>query len=877
MWSPVLSVFSELLEKSEDPKIIALCVEGFKSCIILTGLHSMDTERDTFVSSLAKFTNLTALREIKEKNAQCLKAIIYLASKHGNLLRKSWLFVLECISKIDYYLNRLQNASKENDARTDITDQIELNKSEIIRGIVDVHTINCIFSRSSSFELEEIMDFIMCICKTSDEELKSPQLQGTYSLQKLVEVAHFNLDRIKFIWSQIWNVTREYISNVAIHSAPEIAFFAVDSLKQLSLKFLIKEELSNLEFQKEFLRPFGTIFQRVENNDIKELVLTCCSYIISHVGDKLKSGWKTILDILGLGAESDKKNIIHYSFSISENIMNESLDSLKELLSEFIILLIKFSKCKSEEIAVKALEYLKKMIIRMIQDAGSKPLFDADNDTILEKSQSAEQEEGSKEVTTEGAEGEGDDVPPSALSEGNWITLLTSLFTLCSDSKKKIRREGTTILFEILKSYGKEFSQDFWQVVLSGVIKPLFDEIQYYFQSKNEEELLSYNDSCREIFSNMIDVYYIYYDKLSCFTEDFLKILMHCIDNPKGNLAKISINALKQLITQCHNKFSENEWSMMVNICSEIVENTTPYQLLEYQTGKHSARGDRPNKKSVSISSEECLTQCIVQLLMIALIKDVADTYDQYLSDDQLKRILETLNASYQFAKNFNDQIYLRYCLWKNGLMREMDQLPGLLKQGKEALGAYILILHKLYERNSIKPDADPSIKKQYLDEFLTLGLNLMKTICVKSDEYITRIKERATKPEYLGVESPLRISDEIFSFEDQTLKESFTRQSDKLTVIELEKEIMHSRTILSVVFLPKLEFIDVTEVKERMKELVGQLVDVSFYCTPKPLAIGETSSQAWKVYAVNDESLILIRVILNKYFEYNFSNMKSE
>ena len=61
------------------------------------------------------------------------------------------------------------------------------------------------------------------------------------------------------------------------------------------------------------------------------------------------------------------------------------------------------------------------------------------------------------------------------------------------------------------------------------------------------------------------------------------------------------------------------------------------------------------------------------------------------------------------------------------------------------------------------------------------------------------------------------------------------------------------------------------------MKELVRQLVDVSFYCTPKPLAIGETSSQAWKIYAINDESLILIRVILNKYFEYNFSKMSEK
>lgn len=54
------------------------------------------------------------------------------------------------------------------------------------------------------------------------------------------------------------------------------------------------------------------------------------------------------------------------------------------------------------------------------------------------------------------------------------------------------------------------------------------------------------------------------------------------------------------------------------------------------------------------------------------------------------------------------------------GLMREMDQLPGLLKQGKEALGAYILILYKLYERKLKIPDQDPSAKQQYLDEFIT-------------------------------------------------------------------------------------------------------------------------------------------------------------
>ena len=93
----------------------------------------------------------------------------------------------------------------------------------------------------------------------------------------------------------------------------------------------------------------------------------------------------------------------------------------------------------------------------------------------------------------------------------------------------------------------------------------------------------------------MIDVYYIFYNKLACFTEDFIHILVHCIENPKGNLAKISINALKHFITECHSKFSEKEWSTMVKVCSEIVQNTMPYQLLEFQTGgKNSARDGRP-------------------------------------------------------------------------------------------------------------------------------------------------------------------------------------------------------------------------------------------------------------------------------------------
>jgi brefeldin A-inhibited guanine nucleotide-exchange protein len=62
----------------------------------------MPTERDAFVSSLSKFTQISTLKEIKEKNLDCVAGLIQLAVYDGNFLGNSWYYVLDCISKVDY-------------------------------------------------------------------------------------------------------------------------------------------------------------------------------------------------------------------------------------------------------------------------------------------------------------------------------------------------------------------------------------------------------------------------------------------------------------------------------------------------------------------------------------------------------------------------------------------------------------------------------------------------------------------------------------------------------------------------------------------------------------------------------------------------------
>lgn len=58
------------------------------------------------------------------------------------------------------------------------------------------------------------------------------------------------------------------------------------------------------------------------------------------------------------------------------------------------------------------------------------------------------------------------------------------------------------------------------------------------------------------------------------------------------------------------------------------------------------------------------------------------------------------LNKSYDYAHEFNKLVYLRYVLWKNGLMSDMINLPGLIKHERESFSGIIKINYELWMRD---------------------------------------------------------------------------------------------------------------------------------------------------------------------------------
>lgn len=67
------------------------------------------------------------------------------------------------------------------------------------------------------------MDFVQALCDVSSEEIKSSGLSQhprLFSLQKLVEIAYYNMNRIRLEWSNLWDILGEHFNQVGYSGPP---------------------------------------------------------------------------------------------------------------------------------------------------------------------------------------------------------------------------------------------------------------------------------------------------------------------------------------------------------------------------------------------------------------------------------------------------------------------------------------------------------------------------------------------------------------------------------------------------------------------------------------------------------------------------------
>lgn len=72
-WGPMLAAFSMTLDQTDDKLATSLCLQGFRYAVHVTAVMGMQTQRDAFVTSMAKFTYLHNAADMKQKNVDAVK------------------------------------------------------------------------------------------------------------------------------------------------------------------------------------------------------------------------------------------------------------------------------------------------------------------------------------------------------------------------------------------------------------------------------------------------------------------------------------------------------------------------------------------------------------------------------------------------------------------------------------------------------------------------------------------------------------------------------------------------------------------------------------------------------------------------------------
>jgi brefeldin A-inhibited guanine nucleotide-exchange protein len=94
----------------------------------------------------------------------------------------------------------------------------EAHSSPVIRvaDLMDPMEVNDMFVRSERLNSEAVVQFVRALCSVSLEEIAGERPR-VFALTKIVEIAHFNMNRIRLVWTRIWNVLADYFVTVGCH------------------------------------------------------------------------------------------------------------------------------------------------------------------------------------------------------------------------------------------------------------------------------------------------------------------------------------------------------------------------------------------------------------------------------------------------------------------------------------------------------------------------------------------------------------------------------------------------------------------------------------------------------------------------------------
>ncbi|OEL17658.1 Brefeldin A-inhibited guanine nucleotide-exchange protein 1 [Dichanthelium oligosanthes] len=721
----------------------------------------METQRDAFVTSVAKFTYLHCAADMKQKNVDAVKAIISIAIEDGDYLQEAWEHILTCLSRFEHLhllgegaptdasfltvplidseekiqkstsssskrTNALQNpavmaavrggsydsTTAKNNASPLVTpEQINSFISNInLLDQIGIFELNHIFAHSPRLNSDAIVAFVKALCKVSMTELHSPTDPRIFCLTKIVEIAHYNMNRIRLVWSRIWKVLSDFFVSVGLSENLSVAIFVMDSLRQLAMKFLEREELANYNFQNEFLQPFAVVMQKSNASEVRELVVRCVSQMVLSRVNNIKSGWKSVFTV---SAADDRKSIVLLAFETMEKIVRDYFPYITETetttFTDCVKCLITFTSSKfSSDASLNAIAFLRFCAVKLAEEG----FICHDKDTD-------QQPNNLDSLDGNGMVHKDDHVY-------FWVPLLAGLARLTTDSRPTIRKGAVEVLFDILQDHGHLFSQSFWANIFESVIYPLFSSESFapngHISSVNSTEDDSWNFETKMVaLKCLADLYITFFEVMRPELSRVTSVVTNFIRSPYKQSASTGLSVFQRLTEGLASKLSNDEWEkimlcfkesaahtfvmfdkivrMMKDI--EIPDRNESYSEAD-QYSDHDMYNDdeeEANMETASYAIVRMKNHMALQLLIVQGIIKLYDVHRSFLCAEHIGIMLGMLSAIASHASEVNSESNLHIKLHKACFLLEVSE-PAVIHFESESYQSYLKLLQAILHDN---------------------------------------------------------------------------------------------------------------------------------------------------------------------------------
>nr|KYP37697.1 Brefeldin A-inhibited guanine nucleotide-exchange protein 2 [Cajanus cajan] len=788
-WGPMLAAFSVTLDQSDNRVATSQCLQGFRHAVHVTAVMGMQTQRDAFVTSVAKFTYLHCAGDMKQKNVDAVKAIISIAIEDGDHLYEAWEHILTCLSRIEHLqllgegapsdatfftspnfeteekamktlgFSSFKKGTLQNPAMVAVvrgssydSTSIGVNASAILTteqinnfisnlNLLDQignFELNHVFAHSQRLNGEAIVAFVKALCKVSISELQSPTDPRVFGLTKIVEIAHYNMNRIRLVWSRIWNVLSDFFVSVGLSENLSVAIFAMDSLRQLAMKFLEREELANYNFQNEFLRPFVIVMQKSNTTEIRELIVRCISQMVLSRVSNVKSGWKSVFMVFTAAAADERKNIVLLAFETMEKIVREFFPYITETetmtFTDCVRCLLTFTNSRfNSDVSLNAIAFLRFCAVRL-----------ADGGLVCNKKSNVD---GPSVVVANGIS----DLQDHTDNDDHvsfWNPLLSGLSKLTSDPRSAIRKSSLEVLFNILKDHGHLFSHTFWNSIFCSVIFPVYNLVSGKREMNLQEAHCSPSVSVHNEGSTwdsetysvaaecLIDLFVTFFDVVRSQLPGVVSVLTEFIRSPVQGPASTGVAGLVRLTGDLGNRLSEEEWKEVFLCLKDAAMSTVPGFMKVLRTmnnievphvsqpsadlessSDHDLTNDEfddDNLQTATYVVSRMKNHIAMQLLIVQVATDLYKKHQQSLSAASIKVLIELYSSIALHARDMNRESILLKKLQKACSILEISG-PPMVHFENESFQNHLNFLQNLHIHGHFVHD-EISLEQELVD-----------------------------------------------------------------------------------------------------------------------------------------------------------------